>query len=394
VFERRLRPRYFLPFLLNQTIPPLKQSVKFLAALPLICLLAASCSSDRKKEAEAQQKSGPRPPARVDAFLVQTRSISESIEVPGNIVAGDATEIHPEVSGRIVSLNIREGAVVGQGSLIAKLYDGDLQAQRRKLQVQLRQAQTTVDRYAALEKIGGISRQDLDIAQLQISNARADLEIVNTNIRKTEVRAPFTGKLGLKMESPGAFVTPQSVLTTIQKTTGMRVDFNLPEQYVGRVRQGSFVNFTTANNNRVYSAQVVATESGIGGATRTLTMRALVKGDASGLVPGSFARVKIAFDPEPNALMIPSQAIVPQARGKKVYVINNNKVDFVDVTTGVRDSSQVQITSGLKVGDTVAITGILGLKAGAKAIVRKVVNAPKGSKGNGNDTARVAGAKP
>jgi membrane fusion protein (multidrug efflux system) len=382
-----------LPFF-NQTIPQLKHLNKKFLGFSLICLLAASCSSERKKEAEAQQKSGPRPPARVDAFLVQTRSISEGLEVPGTIVAADATEIHPEVSGRIVSLNVREGAVVGQGSLLAKLYDGDLQAQRRKLDVQLRQAQTTVDRYAALQKIGGISRQDLDIAQLQISNTRADLEIINTNIRKTEVRAPFTGKLGLKMESPGAFVTPQSVLTTIQKTTGMRIDFSLPEQYVGRIKQGSFVNFTTAINNRVYSAQVIATESGIGGATRTLTMRALVKGDQAGLVPGSFARVKIAFDPNPNALMIPSQAIVPQARGKKVYVINNNKVDFVDVTTGLRDSSQVQILSGLKVGDTVAITGILGLKPGAKAFVRKVVNAPKGSKGNGPDSARTAAAKP
>jgi membrane fusion protein (multidrug efflux system) len=371
----------------------LKQSVTYFAALPLLCLLALSCSSDRKKEAEAQQKAGPRPPARVDAFLVEARSISESIEVPGTVVAADATEIHPEVSGRIVSLNVREGAVVGQGSLIAKLYDGDLQAQRRKLQVQLKQAQTTVDRYAALQKIGGISRQDLDVAQLQISNARADLEIINTDIRKTEVRAPFTGKLGLKTQSTGAFVTPQSVLTTIQKTNGMRIDFSLPEQYVGRVKQGTWVNFTTSNDNRVYAAQVIATESGISGATRTLTMRALIKGAASGLIPGSFVRVKIGFDPDPNALMIPSQAIVPQARGKKVYVINNNKVDFVDVTTGQRDSSQVQITSGLKLGDTVAITGILGLKAGGKAFVRKVVNASKG-KGNGTDSTRATRAKP
>ncbi|RYZ00476.1 MAG: efflux RND transporter periplasmic adaptor subunit [Chitinophagaceae bacterium] len=357
--------------------------------LSLTLLLHACGASERKKEAEAQQKAGPRPAARVDAFVVQTRSLAEQIEVPGTLVASESTEIHPEVSGRIVSLNVREGAVVGQGSLIAKLYDGDLQAQRRKLQVQLRQAQTTVDRYAALEKIGGISKQDLDVAQLQISNTRADLEIINTDIRRTEVRAPFTGKLGLKTVSTGAYVTPQSVLTTIQKTTGMRVDFSLPEQYIGRVQKGTWVNFTSASDTRVYSAQVIATESGIGGATRTLTMRALVKGDQSGLVPGSFARVKIAFAPDPNALMIPTQAIVPQARGKKVYVIDSGTVKFVDVTTGIRDSSFVQVTSGLNVGDTVAVTGILGLKPNAKAIVRKVVNAPGGGRTTG-DTSRPA----
>ncbi|RYY63758.1 MAG: efflux RND transporter periplasmic adaptor subunit, partial [Chitinophagaceae bacterium] len=314
-------------------------------------------------------------------FLVETRTVSENIEVPGTLVAGESTEIHPEVTGRIVHLNIREGAIVQQGALIAKLDDADLVAQRRKLQVQLQQAQTTVNRYAALEKIGGISKQDLDVARLQISNAQADLAVLSTNIRKTEIRAPFTGKLGLKMVSPGAFVTQQSVLTTIQKTTGLRVDFNLPEQYISRVKAGSFVQFHTENSERSYAAQVIATESGIAGATRTLTMRAAVRGVEAGLVPGSFARVQIAFDPNPNALMIPTQAIVPQARGKKVYLIDSNKVRFVDVTTGIRDSSFVEITSGLKPGDTVAITGILGLKPNAKAFVRKVVNRPdkKGS---------------
>ncbi|RYZ21475.1 MAG: efflux RND transporter periplasmic adaptor subunit [Chitinophagaceae bacterium] len=365
-----------------------------LAAVPFLCLLAAGCgSSERKKDAEAAQKAGPRPPSRVDAFLVAARSISETIEVPGTIVAADATEIHPEVSGRIVQMNIREGSIVSQGSLIARLDDAELQAQRRKLQVQLAQAQTTVNRYSALAKIGGISKQDLDVAELQISNVRADLSIVSANIRKTEIRVPFTGKLGLKMESPGAYVSPQSVLTTIQKTTGMRIDFSLPEQYVGRIKQGSWVNFSTSNDNHVYSAQVIATESGIGGGTRTLTMRALVKGDATGLVPGAFARVKIAFAPNPNALMIPTQAIVPQARGKRVYVIDSGKVKAVDVVTGIRDSSFVQITEGLSVGDTVAITGILGLKPGGKAIVRKVVNAPGGAKG-GNAGGDSAGRSP
>jgi len=348
----------------------LKQSILLLSGLSLL----AACHSEPKPDASAQQKGGPRPPSKVDAFVVDTRMISENVEVPGTLVASESTEIHPEVAGRIVQLNIREGSIVRQGTLLAKLYDGDLQAQRRKLQVQLQQAQTTVDRYAALQKIGGISRQDLDIAQLQISNTRADLEIINTNIRKTEVRAPFTGKLGLKMTSPGAFVTQQSVLTTIQKTEGLRIDFNLPERYVSKVKPGSFVQFTTDNSNRNYTAVVAATESGISEATRSLTMRALVKGDAAGLVPGAFARVRIQFKPDPNALMIPTQAIIPQARGKRVYVIDGGKAIATDVTTGMRDSSMVQIVSGLKEGDTVAITGILGLKPDAKVSVRKVVN--------------------
>ena len=343
--------------------------------------LIVSCSSKRKQEAESQQKAGAqqRPAARVDAFLVQTRTISESIEVPGTLVAGESTEIHPEVSGRIVSLNVREGAFVGKGSVLARLYDGDLQAQKRKIEVQLQIARQTEERYEQLQKIGGISKQDYDVTRLNVSNLRADLDIINTSIAKTVIRAPFSGKLGLKEVSTGAYVTPTSILTTIQKTSGLRLDFNVPEKYSSQIRQGQYVNFTVEGSNRTYTATVMATESGISEDTRSLTIRAQVRGEEAGLIPGGFAKVKLSFEPDENALMIPTQAVIPQARGKKVYVVKNGAAAFVDVTTGVRDSVMVQITSGLNKGDTVITTGLLGLKPDAKVIVRQVTNSPRKS---------------
>jgi membrane fusion protein (multidrug efflux system) len=339
-----------------------------------IILIATSCNSDRKKEAAAQEKAPPRPPANVDGYIVQTKILSESIEIPGSIVADQSTEIHPEISGRIINLNVREGAYVGKGSVIAKLYDADLQAQRRKLEVQLKMAQQTEDRYNQLQKIGGISKQDYDVTALQVSNIRADLSIIQTEIAKTVVRAPFSGKLGLKEVSTGAYITPASIITTIQKTSGLRIDFNVPEKYTSLIKKGQYVNFTVGGSERSYSAVVAATESAIAEATRSLTIRALVKGDATGLVPGGFAKVKLSFAPNEAALMIPTQAIIPQARGKKVYVYKNGQAEFVDVVTGVRDSSNVQITEGLAKGDTVIVTGLLGLKPEAKVSIKKIIN--------------------
>lgn len=350
----------------------------FFIAIALFLFAFSSCSSDRKKQAAAQQKAPQRPPARVDAFLVQTRTVSESIEVPGTIVADESTEIHPEVSGRVTSLNVREGAYVSKGSVLAKLYDGDLQAQKRKLQVQLQMAQQTENRYQQLQKIGGISKQDYDVTALQVSNIRADLDIINTSIAKTVIRAPFSGKLGLKGISTGAYVTPASIVTTIQKTSGLRIDFNVPEKYTSQISTGQFVNFTVEGSERAYSAVVIATESGIAEATRSLTIRARVKGDETGLTPGGFAKVKLSFEPDANALMIPTQAIIPQARGKKVYLYRNGEASFVDVTTGVRDSAMVQVTEGLNAGDTVIITGLLGLKDKSKVIVKQITNKPRG----------------
>lgn len=358
--------------------------VKFLAivfpisVLGIFTLLLASCSSERKKDVITRQSGPPaRPTPRVDGFIVETRTVSESFEVPGSIVADEATEIHPEVSGRIVGLYVREGAQVGKGSLLAKLYDADLQAQKRKLEVQLKIAQQTESRYEQLQEIGGISKQDYDITALNVSNLRADLDIIRTSIQKTEVRAPFSGKLGLKEVSTGAYVTPQSIITSIQKTSNLRVDFTVPEKYTAQIKKGSTVNFTVEGMNQNFTAVVMATESGIEQTTRTLTVRAQVKGDQNGLVPGSFAKVKLSFDPDPNALMIPSQAVIPQARGKKVALYRGGTAAFVEVETGVRDSSSVQILSGLNKGDTVIVTGLLSVKPESKVALNKITNSGK-----------------
>ena len=157
------------------------------------------------------------------------------------------------------------------------------------------------------------------------------------------------------------------------------MDFNIPEKYISRLKKGQLINFTIEGSSRLYTAAIEATESGIAQQTRSLTIRAVVRGDEGGLVPGNFAKVKLSFDPDDNALMIPTQAVIPQARGKKVYLYKNGKASFVDVTTGVRDSAMIQIITGIQKGDTVITTGLLGLRPDATVIVRTVSNANKKS---------------
>jgi membrane fusion protein (multidrug efflux system) len=156
----------------------------------------------------------------------------------------------------------------------------------------------------------------------------------------------------------------------------MKIDFTVPEKYIQYMTNGRFVNFAVEGNDRKYAARVMATESNISETTRTLQVRAVVQGDNSGLTPGAFARVNLTFDPNTNAIVLPTQAVIPQARGKKVYLYNNGVAKFVDVTTGIRDSSTVQIVSGLKIGDTVLTTGLLSLKPDAKVVLAKVNGKP------------------
>jgi membrane fusion protein (multidrug efflux system) len=176
------------------------------------------------------------------------------------------------------------------------------------------------------------------------------------------------------MVSLGAYVSSATTLSTISQMDQMRIDFTVPEKYSREISTGQYVNFKVEGQQKNYTARVIATESNISQDSRTLLIRAVVQGDNSGLVPGNFAKVTLNFEPDNNAIVIPTQAIIPQARGKKVYVFNNGKARFVDVTTGIRDSSSVQITSGLKAGDTILVTGLLAVKPDGPVVLGKVIN--------------------
>jgi membrane fusion protein (multidrug efflux system) len=345
----------------------------FLLIVPIVAFALQSCGKNEKKITATSKPGGPPPVPKVDGYVVKLTPVSEQLELPGSLVANESTEIHPEISGRMTYLNVAEGRSVGKGALIAKIYDGDLRAQLNKLAVQLRSAQQTVKRYEELLKIQGVSQQEYDLQALQINNIRADMAVVQSNITRTEIRAPFSGILGLKNVSPGAYITPQTILTTIRQNSQLKLDFTLPEKYSGKLKPGQLLNFTTEGNPKVYGARVVATEMGISEESRSLQVRALVTNNDGKILPGGFVKVTTNFDPDPNAIMIPSQAIVAQARGKKAVVYRGGTASFEEVETGFRDSAMVQITNGLKVGDTVIVTGLMSLKPKAKVQIAKIV---------------------
>jgi membrane fusion protein (multidrug efflux system) len=312
-------------------------------------------------------KQGPQPPLRVDFFIAKTFPINQSIEVPGSLLPFEETEIHPEVAGKVVMLAIKEGAYASRGAVLAKLFDGDLQAQLKKLRIQLQINRKNQDRQSQLLKIGGLSQQDYDLSTLTASSTISDMQVLEANISKTIIRAPFSGKMGFKNISIGAYVTPATIVTTIRQVSQLKLDFSIPEKYSSKIALGKFISFTVEGNPKKYSAKIIATESSISETNRSLKVRALVGSVDNYLAPGAFANVN--FDMGDNqSIMVPSQSIIPTARDKKIIVARNGAAAFQTVTTGIRDSVNVQILSGLAVGDTVVTTGILQLKPGSKIL--------------------------
>lgn len=323
------------------------------------------------KDSNSTGKAGGNRNLLVDAYIVKTTSLDQTIEASGTLQSNEEVQVQAEITGRIIGLYFKEGTQVSKGTLLVKLYDEDLKAQLQKLELQQQLAKTTLERQENLLKINGISRQDVDVTRNQVSAYGADMAYTRTQLQKTELRAPFSGRLGLRNVSLGAIVTPATVITTLQQIDPLKVDFSVPEKYRTAISQGDAVDFRVAGDQNIYKGNIYAIDPKIDLATRTIKIRAIIP-NAGKLLPGAFARVAISLKNLPDAIMIPTQAVIPGTRDKKVAVADSGKAKFVIVETGIRDANNVQITSGLSIGDTIITSGILQLKPGVVLKYNKV----------------------
>lgn len=307
--------------------------------------------------------------ATVDVIVVSPLSIQNTIEANGSVIAGETVEIKPEISGRVVYLNVAEGSGIGQGTVIARISDADLRAQQNKVKVQLELAQNTVERYKKLLDIQGINKADYDIALNQVNSLRADIQILNTEIAKTVIRAPFSGVLGLRMISMGAYITPTNVITTLNKIDKVKIDFTLPESYANILKRGAQVAVEIDDKGQRRRATILAIEPQISTTTRNIIVRAAL--DGGGIRPGSFVKVYVEAG-EGSGILVPANAIIPDARAKQVVVVKNGKAKFTEINTGIRKEGSVEVTSGLAGGDSVVVTGVLFARPNMPVKVRSV----------------------
>lgn len=333
----------------------------------VLLLFLFSC---KDKKSEASQKNQPPPPTSVDVIIAGTKQLNNAIEANGSVVANEMLELHPEISGRLTYLNVPDGANVAAGTVLAKINDAELQAQMNKSKVQLELAQKTEERLRKLLAVNGINQADYDLALNNVNNIKADIELLKAQIEKTVVKAPFAGVLGLRQISPGAYVTPQTVLATLQVVNKVKIDFTVPELYANIIKKGSTINILTNESAAKRNATVIATQADINTSTRNLKVRAELNG--SPINPGTFVKVLLEVGGKANSIVIPTNSIIPEADAKKVVVVKDGKGKFVTIETGLRTASGVEVTKGLNVGDSVVVTGVLFVRPNAPVKVKTV----------------------
>ncbi|TNE73900.1 efflux RND transporter periplasmic adaptor subunit [bacterium] len=309
----------------------------------------------------------------VDVSVVSEEFLANEIRTTGTLLASEETALFSESSGKVTDIYFKEGQQVKKGTLLIKLNDKDLVAQLDRIKIEKEFADKTMERQKLLFEKGGISREQYDQAQNRVNILQAQVDETIAKIEKTEVRAPFDGIVGLRQISPGAYLTPSIQTASIQNLDVLNLEFSIPEKYFNVVKAGDTIQFTVSNNELAYSAEIYAVEPQIDINTRTVVMRAHFNNKEAKLLPGLFAYIRYTIESINNAILVPSQSIVPELKGQKVYVIRGGLVDEKPVETGMRTDQHVQVTKGLAAGDSVITTGILQIRKGMPIQVRKIV---------------------
>ncbi len=330
---------------------------------------------ENKELQEAPTKSAPQSRKRtlnVTAEVIKKSSISDGIIITGLLLPDEEVSLSFETSGKITAINFVEGTHVKKGQLLAKVNDAQLQAQLRKLEVQLKLAEDRVYRQNALLEREAVSKEAYEQVQTDLAMLKAEIDMVKANIALTELHAPFDGIIGLRQVSEGTYATPSTIVASLTKISPLKIEFAVPERYAGIVKNGANLSFKVEGHLKPFSAKVYATESYVDPTTHTFAIRALYANNNGQLMPGRFANVDLKTQEFDDAITIPSQAIIPEMGIDKVYLYKSGKAQPVTITKGIRNESRAQILEGLNIGDTIITSGTLQLRTGLSVTLDEV----------------------
>jgi len=344
-----------------------KISNKGLLVIVAVAIVGLALPKVRAIFAEKESKDknpGFIPELSVKAFIARPQKLENKILVTGTVLANEEIELRSEISGRIKKIFFKEGTQVKKGDMLVKIDDSDLQARLLKAQYQKKLAEEKEYRQRLLLEKEAISKQEYDIALTELNTLEAEIQLIKAEIDKTEIRAPFDGVIGLRYVSEGSYISPSVKISTLQNIDTLKVEFAIPEKYMRLVDVGDKINFKVQGSDKRYSAVIYAVDPKIDPTTRTLQVRAIFPNRNHEILPGSFAEIEVILEEIPNAILIPSEAVIPTAEGSKVFVYNSGKAFERKVETGIRTERFIQIKSGLNPGDTVLTTGLLQVRSG------------------------------
>ena len=307
----------------------------------------------------------------VNAKVLKPETLNDVFRTQGVLLPDEEVNLIFEISGKITQINFKEGSFVNKGQLLAKVNDAPLQAELKKLEAQLPLAQERVYRQRTLLDKDAVSQEAFETVTTDLDKLKADVELVKARIAQTELRAPFSGMIGLRLVSEGTYASPQVVVSKLTKISPLKIEFSVNERQVNEIGDGTKLNFTVDNDLNIYSATIYAIETTLEDNTLTLKARARYNNPGGKLKPGRYAKIEIQLSEITNTLVIPSIASIAEMGQDIAYIYRDGKAKKVVLIKGLRTASSVQVVDGLNIGDTLLTTGVMQLRDGINVSIGK-----------------------
>lgn len=306
----------------------------------------------------------------VKIFMPRTEQVADGIRSIGTLLPSEQVDVASETTGKIVEIAFDEGAVVKKGQLLVRVDDRDLVAQLKRAQFNLDMVKERLGRQRILLAKDAVSRESFDQVETEFKMLEADVELLKIKVDRTQIRAPFDGVIGFRYVSVGSYIQPNTKIANMVDNSMLKIEFSIPEKYMGEDLKGRQVHFSTESSDKTYQAEVYAVDPRVDSKTRTVILRALFRNTSSKLVSGMFARVSMPSSGGAyKSLMIPTEAVIPQSDGKTVWVVRDGKASSVIITTGTRTGDMIEVLSGVTAVDSVITTGVMQLREGATVLI-------------------------
>ncbi|WP_425392189.1 efflux RND transporter periplasmic adaptor subunit [Ekhidna sp.] len=346
---------------MNKSVKRILYIVIVLVIIGLIAYPKLPMSTDSETE-NSQAASPQSQELTVNAMVVGTESLENKVNVTGSLIADESVVLNSELSGKVEKISFREGEKVKKGDIIVTLNDDEILAEIEKLQFTKKLNEDNEYRQKILLEKEAISREEYETALTTLNTVKSEIKVLQARLSKHYIKAPFSGITGFRDVAEGSYLNPGARITELYKVNPIKLEFKIPSKYISLVNNGDQLTFEVDGYEEQFTGKIYAVEPLIDPQTRSISIRAKASNDENKLYPGQFARVSLTLETIPNALMIPTEAVIPELNGKKTFLYKNGKVSTAQITTGIRTEDRIQVTSGLNEGDTVITTGILQVR--------------------------------
>lgn len=353
-----------------------KYIIYTLLALLIAFLLYNKFFSKKAKEFSAatagkgKRKNGP---VSVNILVVKDTAVRNQIDITGTIDANERVNLVSQTAGNITGIYFTEGTKVSKGQLLVKVYNQDLQSSLQQVQAQMILARDINSRNKILLAKEAVSKEEYETSLSSLNAMKAQADVIRAQIARTEIRAPFSGTIGLRNVSPGGYLSPSTSIATLVNIDPAKLTFSVPERYLSIIGKGSKVTFTVESSRENFNATVYAIEPALDANSRTITVRAKAPNPKGLLSAGAFAKINLTLDQIPKTIMVPTECVIPDLKSSKVYVYKNGIAVAKNVKTDLRTDTKIQIIDGLKAGDSVVVSGLIQIRPKSPLKVLKVI---------------------